>query len=68
MECIVHPSLIPSLIAPLAGAGRGMADQITAGPLPADLPTDPASVTVLLLFLGSLSAVVWFGRDQRPPD
>lgn len=35
--------------------------------LAADLPTDPASIVAILLCLGCVAAVMWFGRNQQPP-
>jgi len=34
----------------------------------ADLPTDPASVAVLVLLFAAVGAVVWLGRSQAPPE
>ncbi|MDH3223444.1 MAG: hypothetical protein OEO23_06985 [Gemmatimonadota bacterium] len=58
----MHTSPLSLLIAPAARANNHLVDVVLA-----DLPTDPASVTVLLLLLGAVGAVVWFGRSKGPP-
>lgn len=40
-------------------------DGLTLAEMLSDLPTDPASVFTILLLVGSLGAVLWFGNRSK---
>ena len=49
----------------LAALAQSSGDGITIGEIISDLPVDPASLFTILLLLGSLGAVLWFGSRPK---
>lgn len=47
-----------------AAAQTATEEGLTFSEIVSDLPTDPASITTILLFLGSVGLVIWFGRPK----
>jgi hypothetical protein len=49
----------------LAALAQSSGDGITIGEIISDIPVDPASLFTILLLLGSLGAVLWFGNRPK---
>jgi hypothetical protein len=55
-------AILTALIAPTAAQAAD--DGLSLGEILSDLPTDPASIFTLLLAIGSVALVLWFGRPK----
>jgi hypothetical protein len=55
-------AILTALIAP--PAAQAADDGLSLGEILSDLPTDPASIFTLLLAIGSVALVLWFGRPK----
>jgi hypothetical protein len=52
-------------LASLASTAQTTPDEgLTFTEILSDLPTDPASIITILLLLGSVALVLWFGRPK----
>ena len=55
-------SILTALAAP--AAAQAADEGLSFGEILSDLPTDPASIFTVLLLVGSLLLVLWFGRPK----
>lgn len=49
----------------LAALAQAPGDGLTIGEIVSDIPVDPASLFAILLLLGSVGAVLWFGSRSN---
>jgi len=56
---------IPAALASLAALAQTTPDEgLTFSAILSELPTDPATIFTILLLVGSIALVLWFGRPK----